>query len=292
MYAYCGNDPINGLDPQGLFFGKLFGWIGKAFKWIFRVAAVIVAVIAVVAATAVGQYWGSILITKGVVALLFGSSALLATAGWAPGKIGQIAGAIITAGLSWGSNFRTPTTFPQGTGVGGVSNFIKRKARERPRKLPSFGSIAGRFHAIYDSASEAAEGALDAYNPVSRRENREYGGNICETTINLNGSPQFIYTAKRGTVDSVEPNEVPCPLGTRRVRAWHTHGGHDPHFGTGSEIFSPDDKLWSNNNYATGVDAFYVATPNRRIKVFFPAGVPGTESGTIYTYPRTRRLTR
>jgi len=126
LYAYCGNDPINRIDPAGTsFFGKLFGWVGKLFKWAFRVAAVVVAVIAVVAATAIGQYWGSILITKGVVALLFGSSALLATAGWAPGKVGQIAGALITAGLSWGSNFRTPNTFPKGTGVGAISNFIQ-----------------------------------------------------------------------------------------------------------------------------------------------------------------------
>jgi RHS repeat-associated protein len=94
MYAYCGNDPINHVDPDGLFIKKLFGGIGKAFKWAFGVAAVLVAVVAVMAAAAVGQYWGSILITKGLVAALFGSSALLATAGWAPGKIGQIAGAI------------------------------------------------------------------------------------------------------------------------------------------------------------------------------------------------------
>ena len=25
MYAYCGNDPINNTDPDGLF----FGWLGK-----------------------------------------------------------------------------------------------------------------------------------------------------------------------------------------------------------------------------------------------------------------------
>jgi len=124
LYSYCGNDPINHTDPDGLFFGKLFGWIGKALKWAFRVAAVIVAVIAVMAAAAVGQYWGSLLITKGLVALLFGSAGLLATAGWAPGKIGQIAGALVTAGLSWGGNFRTPNTFPNGTGAGGVSNFL------------------------------------------------------------------------------------------------------------------------------------------------------------------------
>jgi len=81
-------------------------------------------VVAVVAAFSVGQYWGSILITKGLVAMLFGSSALLATAGWGPGKIGQIAGAIVTGGLSGRNNFRTPSTFPGGRGVGGRSRFV------------------------------------------------------------------------------------------------------------------------------------------------------------------------
>ncbi len=122
LYAYCINDPINHTDPDGLFLRKLFGGIGKAFKWVFRIAAVIVAVIAVMALGAIGQYWGSILITKGLVAALFASSALLATAGWAPGIVGQIAGAIITAGLSWGSNARTPSTFP--SSIGAVDNYF------------------------------------------------------------------------------------------------------------------------------------------------------------------------
>lgn len=33
LYSYCGNDPVNFVDPSGLFFKKLFGWIGKLFKW-------------------------------------------------------------------------------------------------------------------------------------------------------------------------------------------------------------------------------------------------------------------
>jgi hypothetical protein len=37
LYGYCGNDPINRVDPSGLFFGwlkKFFGWIGKALHFI------------------------------------------------------------------------------------------------------------------------------------------------------------------------------------------------------------------------------------------------------------------
>ncbi|MCV5111755.1 RHS repeat-associated core domain-containing protein, partial [Escherichia coli] len=37
MYAYCGNDPINHVDPSGLFFGKLFKWIGKIFRAVNKI---------------------------------------------------------------------------------------------------------------------------------------------------------------------------------------------------------------------------------------------------------------
>ncbi len=197
LYAYCGNDPINHVDPAGTsFFGKLFGWIGKAFKWAFRVAAVIVAVIAVVAAFSVGQYWGSILITKGVVAMLFGSSALLATAGWAPGKIGQIAGAIITAGLSWGSNFRTPTTFPHGTGVGSVSNFLAQQQNEYSKERVEKG--IGRLLEIINLTKTKIEGGGQLLNTI--RENNRSGLDnnivICQAAIESGMTPKGIVGAQ------------------------------------------------------------------------------------------------
>jgi len=113
LYAYCGNDPINHVDPSGLF----FGWIGKAFKWIARVAAVVVAVAAVLAVT-----WGfgaALAIKLGLAAFKF------ALDGWGNSKWTRLLGAGIGAyfGFSVSSNARTPNTFPSGTGVGGVSYF-------------------------------------------------------------------------------------------------------------------------------------------------------------------------
>ncbi len=56
LYAYCGNDPINHVDPDGLFFKKLFGWIGKIgkiFKWIGIAITIAVGVLSMVGAVGV-----------------------------------------------------------------------------------------------------------------------------------------------------------------------------------------------------------------------------------------------
>lgn len=52
LYTYCGNDPINQTDPDGLFFGGLFKWINKIFKWV--AIALTVAVVVVLAAITFG----------------------------------------------------------------------------------------------------------------------------------------------------------------------------------------------------------------------------------------------
>jgi len=36
LYNYCGNDPINYVDPSGLFFGSFFRWLGHLIMSIFR----------------------------------------------------------------------------------------------------------------------------------------------------------------------------------------------------------------------------------------------------------------
>jgi RHS repeat-associated protein len=49
LYAYCGNDPINYVDPSGLGF---LSFLKKLFKWVIAVIAVVVAILTIIAAPA------------------------------------------------------------------------------------------------------------------------------------------------------------------------------------------------------------------------------------------------
>jgi RHS repeat-associated protein len=48
MYAYAGNDPVNRVDPDGLFWGKLWRAIKNIFKWLAVAAAIAIAVLTIV----------------------------------------------------------------------------------------------------------------------------------------------------------------------------------------------------------------------------------------------------
>jgi len=134
LYGYCENDPINSLDPDGLFLGKLFGAIGKAFKWIARVGAVILAVVGVLVLTV---WSGNPFIGIAAWKLLVGAGAL-ALAGWGKGVWANL-GSAIAGGLGNVPSFSTPP-INGGAGVGPVSNFLandqlaKKKAEELARK--------------------------------------------------------------------------------------------------------------------------------------------------------------
>ncbi len=98
LYGYCENDPINHVDPDGLFLGKLFGWIGNAIKKVAKVFAVVLAVAAVLAFS-----WGFAAI--GIQALI--GAGIFAAIGWGSGKLSEFAGAFLGT-LGKGGNFRTP----------------------------------------------------------------------------------------------------------------------------------------------------------------------------------------
>jgi RHS repeat-associated protein len=45
MYAYCGNDPVNHIDPDGLFWGKVLKWASKIIKWVGLAVLIAAAVV-------------------------------------------------------------------------------------------------------------------------------------------------------------------------------------------------------------------------------------------------------
>ncbi|MEK6325299.1 MAG: FG-GAP-like repeat-containing protein [Acidobacteriota bacterium] len=127
LYAYCTNDPVNQLDPNGLgffsFLGKIFGAIGKAFHFVAKVLAVFAAVAAVVFLA-----WG-----MPYVALAFGifSGLLFATAYGPPivGKLllaaGGVARRVPVAGTP-------PINRTGSTGVGAISSFLQQSSQIIP----------------------------------------------------------------------------------------------------------------------------------------------------------------
>jgi RHS repeat-associated protein len=150
LYAYCGNDPINHTDPDGLFFKKLFSAFGKALRFLFKVIAVELA-IAVLAA-------GS----PGGVLILLGLAAVFGIAGWHNGKLGNFVRTLLLAGgaNSKHGSFRTPPTFGR-PGTGPISRFVAQD--QLPSVPPSSAEIAGRIaleQAILHSIATDAQKAL------------------------------------------------------------------------------------------------------------------------------------
>ena len=120
MYSYCGNDPINHVDPDGLFFKKLFGWIGKVFKWIAIAAVIAIAVLTIVP----GAWAGTVLAKLSIWAAkhqILASLLGLHAPQWVIVNIASTAGA--TAAGFWAV-----------AGVGAVSGFLGQQ-QEREKQL-------------------------------------------------------------------------------------------------------------------------------------------------------------
>jgi len=110
LYAYCTNDPVNYIDPTGLFFKKLFSAIGNAFrivkkvlKWVVVALVVALAVVAIVASPAaalgmllkIGAFLTKLGILKGGAALGFTTAEAGAAIGLGiTGKVLGVAAAV------------------------------------------------------------------------------------------------------------------------------------------------------------------------------------------------------
>ena len=276
LYTYCGNDPVNYLDPAGLFFGKLFKWIGKIFKAIMKVLMWVVIVVAVVLLVAVvfayltpimlpaflGDIVGSIIGLAGTIA--GGASSFVASLA---GVIGIEVGVSLTVGgIISGALF----------GVGAIAseysnNLDKKKKRRRVKRRPG----------LFQTVDQAAIWWLRIMNPHSIAINREIAVPICERQSDgaIIFGPHDI-----GDNDSSTVND--CPSGTKRVGSAHTHGAHDPAYD--SENFStiPGDRVNANNRSlaAGGSVPNYIGTPSGTIRKFKPAAIPGSARGKVITF--------
>jgi RHS repeat-associated protein len=139
MYAYCGNDPINHVDPKGLFFGKLFRWIGKILKWVAVAAVVAVAVIAhVMPATwivSLAQWASNHAILSAILGINTPNFAILhlAAIGTEGAVIGLGAGAYLSAAVGAVANFAASFT-NNPPHRGGKTEARQRKAERRGLK--------------------------------------------------------------------------------------------------------------------------------------------------------------
>jgi RHS repeat-associated protein len=211
LYSYCGNDPINHVDPDGLFFKKLFGWIGKAIKAVAKVFAVVLAVAAVLAFS-----WGFGAI--GVAALI--GAGVFALIGWGSGKLAQLAAGIAFPSGGYGG-FRTPNTFPSGANVGGVSNFVAQQPKREKQLRPQI--------IIVDTGGDTA--FEKRQDEVVRLIDRIRGSEACNKAFKDAGikTPREIYDgglilgAKRALSQSVY-NDVLGLTNDERIRFFRRTG--------------------------------------------------------------------
>ena len=271
LYTYCGNDPINHVDPDGLFFGSLFKWIGKIFKAINKilkwvVIAVVIATVAIAIFHSGGAAIGFLKAIMGIVGKLMGLQ-VSTSASIITNFAGEIVGTTLISSISIGLSGQIIAGL---YGVGAVaSQFIGNgKPKKRPGK--------------YQTVEQAAIAILREYNPVSILQDREWAGSICERK---NGEI-FTTPPKIGSVGG--SNVGDCPPGTQRVGTYHTHGANNPAY-PDSESFSDADKINANDRsiQAGNVVPNYLATPSGTIKKFIPAVISGSTRGKVITLKAT-----
>jgi hypothetical protein len=134
---------------------------------------------------------------------------------------------------------------------------------------------------IFKTPNRAAKDALIYTNPKSIKENKEYGGEICEKAKNK----YFASPPVNGDGQSVNPHDSSCP-GCKTVGDYHTHGDYSIEGPNGlpirsnkksdqynSDQFSGTDKLGISGDaaiYGKGYKG-YLGTPGKQYKVYNPS---------------------
>lgn len=194
LYSYCGNDPINHTDPDGLFFGSLFKWIGKHWKAILIVVAIVVAVI---------------LVTPGAWGLI---KSFIAEVGLKAGIVSKGFTAVDTLGYSI-------TGFGKALlgigGVGAITNFAQTKKNNKFPCPPNAQKIYNIFANVFKDLLKNQSGHR-TNDPL------ENGGWIYQRT---DGSLVFekVQRSARRADTIIGLERPPSRKGLRAVGAVHTH---------------------------------------------------------------------
>ncbi|EFJ2304010.1 RHS repeat protein, partial [Escherichia coli] len=108
----------------------------------------------------------------------------------------------------------------------------------------------------FDSIDSTAYDALNKINSQSICEDKEFAGLICKD----NSGRYFSTAPNRGERKGSYPFNSPCPNGTEKVSAYHTHGA-DSHGEYWDEIFSgKDEKIVKSKD--NNIKSFYLGTPS------------------------------
>ncbi|EFE4928429.1 DUF4329 domain-containing protein, partial [Escherichia coli] len=112
----------------------------------------------------------------------------------------------------------------------------------------------------FDSIDSTAYDALNKINSQSICEDKEFAGLICKD----NSGRYFSTAPNRGERKGSYPFNSPCPNGTEKVSAYHTHGA-DSHGEYWDEIFSgKDEKIVKSKD--SNIKSFYLGTPSGNFK--------------------------
>ena len=265
LYSYVGNDSVNRIDPDGLFWGKLFRAIGKAFRWIGVAVSVALIVVGVslIGTPFLGGLAIAMIISGGLgLASQFAPRPVKIVIGLAAAFLGIPVGGIDTL-LGF-------APFGNGTTESGEGSIFSR--------LVGLGALILHFDKKkkkkYKTAQQAAIAILKEINARSISINKEIAGFICKNKDGtyIPSTPQVIGSHGGGI-------NINCPNNTQLAGIYHTHAAHDPNLvsqsGNGNEVFS----RLGDMSAANGLNVpNWMSSPSGHIYRYDPVG-PGLPDG-------------